>query len=288
MWTHINQEEMMNSLIAGSFGVVWMVVLVLLLGAVTGFAFRRNTPGNKVLTERLSEPLDGAKAAVVEINSGDGNLTIDRLSHGEPVLASGTMEYLEKQGPPTHILSTSDGQAKFTLQRGESGQPWFRLPWAACNGATETQIHLNPDVLLDITAHSDGGNVKLDLAGMSITRVLADTGGGNMVVILPDDAANQTVAAKSGAGNVAVEIGNGASGSSTVNANSGAGNVTVLVPSGLAARIHARSGLGKVIVDARFSKIDDDTYQSAEYDSAANRVEIELHSGAGNVSVNSK
>ena len=144
-----------------------------------------------------------------------------------------------------------------------AGQPWFRFPWAACNGATEWQIHLNPTVSSDITAHSDGGNVKLDLAGMAITRVSADTGGGNMEVVLPDNAADLSVTAKSGAGNVVVHL-----------------------PSGIAARIHATSGLGKVIVDSWFSKIDKNTYQSPDYDGAANKVEITASSGAGNVSVN--
>jgi predicted membrane protein len=64
--------------------------------------------------------------------------------------------------------------------------------------------------------------------------------------------------------------------------------VVVRVPSGLAAKVHATSGLGKVIVDSRFNKIDGNTYQSPDYDSAANKVEITANSGAGNVSVNTK
>ena len=83
-----------------------------------------------------------------------------------------------------------------------------------------------------------------------------------MDVVLPDNAADLSVTAKTGAG-----------------------NVTVSVPSGVAAKIHASSGLGKVIVDPRFSKLDDNTYQSPDYDAAANRVEITASSGAGNVSV---
>ena len=86
-----------------------------------------------------------------------------------------------------------------------------------------------------------------------------------MDVVLPDNAANLSVAAKTGAGNVAVHV-----------------------PSGLAAKVHATSGLGKVIVDPRFSKTDGNTYQSPDYDSAANKVEITANSGAGNVSVNTK
>ena len=126
-----------------------------------------------VLTDNFSEPLDGVQAAVVDVDAGDGNLTIDRLAvtGGAKVLASGALQYLEAQGLPSRSVATSDGQATLTVKSGGGGQPWFRLPWAACNGATEWQIHLNPAVSSDITAHSDGGNVKLDLAGMAVTRL---------------------------------------------------------------------------------------------------------------------
>ena len=77
-------------------------------------------------------------------------------------------------------------------------------------------------------------------------------------------------------------------GSNNVNANSGAGNVVVRVPSGTAARIHATSGLGKLIIDSRFIKMDDNTYQSPDYDIASDKVEITAHSGAGNVSVSTR
>jgi hypothetical protein len=42
-----------------------------------------------VLTDNLSEPLNGATTAKVDIHAGDGNLTIDRLTGGEQVLVSG-------------------------------------------------------------------------------------------------------------------------------------------------------------------------------------------------------
>ena len=220
-----------------------------------------------ILTHNLTEPLGNATAAKVYINNGDGNLEVDGFTGGEQLLASGTLEYLEKQGLPTRTLNTSNAQATLELKanNGPVKQTWFRFPWQACNGATVWQIHLNPKVQADITAHSDGGNVKLNLAGMSVTRLSADTGGGNMEVNLPDAIANLSVTVKSGAG-----------------------NVTVSVPGGIAARIYATTGLGKVIVDPSFNKIDAKTYQSPDYDAAANKVEITASSGAGNVSVNSK
>jgi hypothetical protein len=292
-----NQEGEMSSsitgkntrtLVAGSNGMARVTILVLLLGAAVGFAYWGSIPGGNVLTDNLSQPLDGATAAKVDINTGAGNLTIGRLTGGEQGLASGTLQYLENQGVPSRSVNTSDGQASLKLRGGDAGQSGFRFPWAACNTATEWQIQLNPNVQSDITAHSGGGNVRLNLGGMAVTRVSADTGGGNMDVVLPDNASGLNVKATTGAGNVTVDVGSGITGGNTVNANSGAGNVVVRVPRGVAARIHATAGLGKVAVDSQFSQIDGNTYQSRDYDGAANRVEITANSGAGNVSVNTK
>jgi hypothetical protein len=116
---------------------------------------------NDVLTNNLAEPLDGVTTAKFDINVGDGNLTIDRLTDDAQLLASGALQYFEKRGQPTQSLVSCNGQATLTLSGKATQQLWFRLPWAACNGATEWQIHLNPTVSSDITAHSDGGNVKL-------------------------------------------------------------------------------------------------------------------------------
>jgi hypothetical protein len=245
---------------------------------------------NNVRTHDLSLPLDGTKSATVDIDTDSGNLTIDRLTSGgeEQLLASGTLQYFEKQGQPTPTLTSNDGQATLVLKGGHARRPLFRLPWAACTGAYEWRIHLNPGVSSDIGAHSGGGNVKLDLTGMALSGVSAETGGGNVDVLLPDDAANLDVAAKTGAGNVSVEIGSGITGTNTVDAKSGAGNVVVRVPSGIAAKLRAKSGLGKVIVDPLFGKMDGNTYQSPDYDGAADKVEITLNSGAGNVSVTTK
>lgn len=241
-----------------------------------------------VLTHNLSEPLGGATRAKFNIDDGDGNMTIDGLTGGEQLLASGTLEYLEKLGQPTRALDSSNGQATLTLKASGGGQTWFRFPWQACNGATTWLIHLNPKVASEITAHSGGGNVKLDLSGMAITRLAADTGGGNMDVILPEGAAGLSVTAKTGGGNMTVEIGSGTTGGNTINAASGAGNVTLRIPSDIPARIQATTGMGKVIMDPRFSKIDKKTYQSPDYDTAASKAEITLSSGAGNVTVNTK
>ena len=137
------------------------------------------------------------------------------------------------------------------------------MPWSACNGATNWLMHVNPQVSSDITARSDGGNIKLDMSGTHLTSLSADTGGGNITLVLPDGSPHLTV-----------------------NARTGAGNVEVIIPDGLAARIHATTGLGKLIIDPHFSTIDKTTYESPEYNKSSKNVEITASSGAGNVIVN--
>ncbi len=225
----------------------------------------RTANSDELLTYVLSEPQPEARKANVQIIADDGNLTIDQLTNGEPVLASGTLQYFEKQGPPSRTLEVKDGHANLTVRGSSTKQPWFRLPWAACNGAQEWHIHLNPDVSLDLLAHSGGGNVKVDLSGMALTSLSADTGGGNIEVVLPDILADLDVDTKTGAG-----------------------NVTIQLPCGSEARVHASSGLGKVIVDPRFKKIAEKTYQSDGYDNAALKVAIEATSGAGNVTISTR
>ena len=48
------------------------------------------------------------------------------------------------------------------------------------------------------------------------------------------------------------------------------------IPSGIAARIHASTGMGKVIIDPKFTKVDDHTFQSPDCDSAVDKIEITI------------
>jgi DUF4097 and DUF4098 domain-containing protein YvlB len=245
--------------------VVGLILLVLALGTVVVIVLFAPAPSGNVLSQNLSEPLNDVTSAKVDINAGTGNLSIDGLNANVPLLASAAVEYPEKQSAPDWTVKAFNGKADVTLKADGGRQAGLRLPWQACNGETNWQIHLNGGVASDLTAYSGGGNLKLDLSGMNVTGVMADTGGGNVDVVLPEQMQNLSVTAKTGAG-----------------------NVTVYVPNGVEAKIHATSGVGKVMVDSRFTQVDENTYQSAGYDGATNRVEITLGSGAGNVSVNSK
>jgi hypothetical protein len=61
--------------------------------------------------------------------------------------------------------------------------------------------------------------------------------------------------------------------------------VVVRVPSGVAARIRASGGLADIRVDRdRFPRAGG-VYQSADYDTAANKVDIDVEAGVGSVNI---
>lgn len=225
----------------------------------------RTANSNELLTYTLSEPSNGAKKAKVQIIADDGNLTIDSLITSEPVLVSGQLQYFEKQGPPARTVDFKDGQINLTIQGSRSQKPWIHFPWSACNAAHEWRVHLNPAISIDLPAQSGGGNIRLDLAGTTLTSLTAVTGGGNIDVILPHTLTSLDADIKTGAG-----------------------NLTIQLPGGVDARIQAESGLGKVIVDSVFKMIAEKTYQSDGYDTAIHKVLIKATSGVGNVTISTR
>lgn len=264
--------------------IILLIAIIMLIGAIAGLTYLGKKAAGDLVSWTFSEPLDGATSAKVTINPDDGNLTVEKNTSSEQMLARGTLEYFEHNGAPLSSVTASNGITEFTVN-ASGGQPWLKLPWAACNGGTDWLIQLNPSVSYDITALTGGGNVKIDLTGLTVTRLAAETGGGNMEVTLPDKAENLDVFAKTGAGKVTLNVGN-LTGNNTINASSGAGEVTVVLPKGAAARIKVSQG--NVIVDPGFTKINDTTYETPGYQNAVDKVDITVGSGAGKVNINIK
>jgi predicted membrane protein len=70
-----------------------------------------------------------------------------------------------------------------------------------------------------------------------------------------------------------------------VEVESGAASVTLRVPEDVAARIKASGGLSEISVDQNRFPRTGNGYQSADYDTAANKVDILIETGVGSVKV---
>jgi hypothetical protein len=77
-----------------------------------------------------------------------------------------------------------------------------------------------------------------------------------------------------------------ARGVSLLNVEAGVASVNVRVPEATAARIRVKQEVNSVNVDTnRFPRLDSGLYQSPDYDSSADRADINIEAGLGSVTV---
>jgi hypothetical protein len=118
---------------------------------------------------------------------------------------------------------------------------------------------------VSIKVDAGASSMDFDMTGVKLAFLGVDTGASTLRVKLPANA-----------------------GQTRLLVESGAASIDITVPEGVAARIHAEQGASSMNIDlARFPLLNSagGLYQSADYDSAANRVEINLDGGANSISV---
>ncbi len=231
------------------WNLMWPLFLITLgLWALAGGFFR----GRSAAAERASIPMEGAASARVRISHGAGRLVV-RSGAGPNELASGTF------GGGLEYRSRRAGQSQEVDMRIRDG---FSFPWMWGEGLRDWSFGLNGDIPLSLEFKTGASESRLDLSGLNVTDLRLETGASDTRLTLP-----------------------AAAGQTRARIQAGAASVEVKVPDGVAAKVKVRGGLYSASVDtARFPKGGDD-YQSPEYETASNRVDLEIETGAGSVKV---
>jgi hypothetical protein len=228
--------------------LLWPTFLILLgIWIFLGQFFRRSTD-----RKPAAVPLDGAQRARVTFHHGVGRLTI----------ATGA--------DPGNVLQGqfSGGVDVNTRREGETQVTRLSLPdgvipiWDFVGGSWDWDVWLNGNIPMSVELETGANETRLDLQDTRVTELRLKSGASSTNVTLPAHA-----------GNTRVDI------------EAGAASVELRVPDGVAARIRSHSGLSSISVDGvRFPQTGDG-YQSTDYETAANRIDIEVKMGVGSVTV---
>ncbi len=202
-------------------------------------------PRGKDETQNLSIDLGAATHAEVKIDFGAGKLAIGPAAPGK--LVDGTYA-----GGVRHDES-ADGRVRLRSAEGGWWWGWQGFDW---------RVGLTREVPLSLRVDVGAAQSDFDLSDLKVTDLVLKTGASSTLIRLPKAA---------GITNVRVE--------------SGAASVRLTVPDGVAARIRSTMGLGSSNIDQRRFPRSGDTYQSADYDSAANKIDIRAEGGVGSISV---
>jgi hypothetical protein len=270
-----------SAIVGGRFGamaapwaltwpVVWLAVGVVLLLSTTGnlsrgplesigdlwpwlavglglwFLVGAFVPRGAGPTETLELPLAGVTEAAIRIRFGAGDLATRTALAGR--LVDGTFA-----GGVTH---RDQGPGRVNLEQDtDHGWPWLdrRSNWS---------VGLTAEVPLDLRVEAGASRNVLDLGDLRLRSLDLRTGASDTKVLLPR-----------------------AAGASSVRVEAGAASVNLEVPQGVAARIRSRVVFGSHDIDqTRFPPVGGG-YESPDYASAANRVDIDVQGGVGSLRV---
>ncbi|MEZ0396097.1 MAG: LiaF domain-containing protein [Anaerolineales bacterium] len=210
--------------------------------------FNRNRP---ITGEQVSIPLEGASRARVSIDHGAGKLNI-RAGAPPDLLLAGTF---------SHGLDFRSHREADQLSLKMHNPPGF---WTWSPGISlDWDVQFNPNIPLQLEVNSGASASNLDLTDLQITDLDLETGASSSEVTLPAHA-----------------------GQTRVKIESGVSAVKICVPQGVALRIHAQAGLSSIHIDEnRFPPQGGHIYQSPDYATAANRIDLDIEAGIGAVEI---
>jgi len=239
---------------------VWLVSLLVLaiLGACLGVAAWQYglSPPAGTVTKGYSELLGDIKRAQIEVDFTAGDVSIGSLP-------SSSLNFVEaaygvKDGEGSINVDFHRRNSEGRLYLSTDGVDW-RL-WG--EGRIRWEVNFTRNIPLALNIKSAASNMELDLSRLKVTELRLDVDTGNYKVTMPSSA---------GTTNIKVEA--------------DVVNMEVNIPDGVAARIKADTGLGAFVVDTtRFPK-QGDYYISDNFDTAQNRVYLEIDCNVGRVQV---
>jgi uncharacterized membrane protein len=214
-----------------------------------------------IKTQQASIPLEGASRARIRVQHWAGELNID--SHADThdllqgVFGGGLDHQLSRSGEVLDVQLRSAGHARSFMS--------LKFPWAwgPANLLDWTfRLRQQIPIALDIALAS--GQAMLELGELQITELDIVAHASSMRISLPSKA-----------------------GQTSVNIQASAVTFTLLVPPEVGARIQTSKALTREEIDlTRFSEYEQaGEYRSANYDTAANRVDIHMDFSGGSVEI---
>lgn len=230
------------------WGILWSLFLIALgVSFLWGVLFRKGFQ-----EEVASVPLEGASQAELRLRHGAGRLRLSAGTEPEDLLKGsfGGGVDIDRQRNGANLRVQLSVPAQMFPFFGWSGD---RLDWT---------LQVNRQVPLVLRVETGANESRLDLSELQVREIHLKSGASSTEVVMPVEA-----------GFTRGEI------------ESGAASVRVIIPENVAARIRVSSGLSEINVNpGRFPK-SGDIYESPEYATAPNKVELYIQSGVGSVFV---
>ena len=229
------------------WGIFWPLALIGL-----GVSWVLGAVGQGAQTETLAIPLEGSASARVKLHHGAGELRIDDAADPDQLL-DGVFG-----GGVISDVRRDNGQARVDLRVPDAAFAWPVGP----GRVLDWRVGFDRQIPLELVIEGGASRMILDLRNLRVSDLRLATGASATELYFPTQA-----------------------GETRARIESGAASVDMRVPDGVAARIRFKGALSNVDIDmTRFARVGE-VYESPDYASAENRLDLEVESGVGSVSV---
>jgi hypothetical protein len=223
--------------------------LLLLTGAwiLFGIFFR-----GAIETEQASIDLEGASSANLKINHGAGEIKLhsggsaSELLHGS--FDGGLDKKVNRNGDRLEVRMRP---AKDVLDFPFWG-PQSQINW---------DVALNPNIAIDLNLNLGANKSVIDLQDLNVTNIDLDTGASDSTITLPSR------------------------GRFRADFDLGAASLVVIIPAGVSARILAQVAAGDIHVDRQRFPSSGKYFQSPDFETAANAVDMTMDAGAASIKI---
>jgi hypothetical protein len=212
-----------------------------------------------VESRTYAQALDGANRANVRLQFGAGDLTVGALDRGDANLAAATFAGPANYAPePTYQVRENVGELAYLIHDVKLGLPFFRG-----DEHVRMDVRLSPNAPLVLNVEAGAADSTLDLSALQVAHLDLQTGVADTHVRLPQAAGHTSVVVRGGVT-----------------------DLTFDVPQGVAADIRVSNGMGSREIDERrFPALGNGHYRSSDYDTATNRVDMEIELGIATLRV---
>lgn len=224
----------------------WPVALILLGVWIVFGAYLRGTGK----TENVAVDLQGARSVALKVNHGAGRLKI-----GAGASMGKALEGECTEGVRVHSSLRGD-----RLEVRVSSDITF-IPFVGTSRGLDWNLRLSNEIPFSLELETGANQSEVDLRELRVSSVNLQTGASSTDITMP------------ATGQVSAEV------------QAGAAEVKLRLPQGVAGRIRSQSGLAEIAVDSSRFPYANGVYESPDFGTSPNRVDVRIEAGVGKVSV---
>jgi hypothetical protein len=232
---------------------VWALVFSIFIIALGAWILWGTFGRRSLEVENVNVSMETATRVKAQIRHGAGRLQI-KSGADAGSLISGTCV-----GGATIQSRINQEVHEVSLNAPNLTTPWFN--WGP-GYSLDWNLNIAQGIPLEIIVDSGASDTRIDLSELLVTKIALNSGASSTWITMPARAGLTKGVFKTGAA-----------------------SLELIIPAGVAARIRTSGALASIKVDlSRFPR-SGGFYQSADYDTAVNKIDMQVETGVGSVDI---